>query len=481
MKSTLIIRCDYWRELGSGKRARAVFLFLLCCISHNAFAQLPAFPGAEGFGKYATGGRGGQVAAVTNLNDDGDGSFRKALEKFPGDPLTIIFKVSGIIDLKSKIQIKRSNLTIAGQTAPGDGICLKGYSLILNGASAKGNHGNIIIRYIRSRPGGTLKTGLYGFDMENCHDVMVDHCSFSWANEECAAMYDTKNTTVQWCIVSEGLYEAGHAKGHRSYGGVWGGQYASFHHNLIAHQNSRAIRFNGARAHDTVALIDYRNNVIYNWGNANAAYGGEVNIAGGVSQVNIVNNYYKPGPATPAALKFVRASFQQEKSRGTGEWFLQGNIMKGDKILSKKNERGLDLSEQGYPKKAAAKSAFVVAASLPEQSAREAYEVVLKYAGAIYPKRDAVDERVIRETKTGTASGKGAFGRRGIIDDPMVVGGWPEYRSIDAPADSDSDGIPDEWEKKNGLDPNDAADRNKLDKAGYTMLENYLNELSPGK
>jgi hypothetical protein len=470
-------------------RARNVFLIGISATSLFAFSILPkesfsqqvAFPGAEGFGKYATGGRGGQVAAVTNLNDDGDGSFRNALEKFPGEALTVVFNISGIIDLKSKIQIKRSNLTIAGQTAPGDGICLKGHSLILNGASSKGNHGNIIIRFIRSRPGGTLKTGLYGFDMENCHDVIVDHCSFSWANEECAAMYDTKNTTVQWCIVSEGLYEAGHAKGHRSYGGVWGGQYASYHHNLIAHQNSRAIRFNGSRAHDTVALIDYRNNVIYNWGNANAAYGGEVNIPGGVSQVNLVNNYYKPGPATAYPLKFVHASFQQEKSKGTGEWFLDGNIMQGDRILTKKNFRGLDLVEQGNPKKADSKSAFSVRAPITDQSATEAYEAVLKYAGAIYPKRDAVDERVIHETTTGTASGKGVFGKAGIIDDPKAVGGWPAYNSISPATDSDSDGLPDEWEKRQGLDPVDATDRNKLGKDGYTMLEIYLNELAVQK
>ena len=201
-------------------------------------------------------------------------------------------------------------------------------------------------------PAVLIKTGLYGFDMENCHDVIVDHCSFSWANEECAAMYDTKNTSVQWCIVSEGLYHAGHMKGNRSYGGVWGGQYASYHHNLLAHLNNRAVRFNGARAHDTIALVDYRNNVVYNWGNTNACYGGEVNIAGGVSQVNIVNNYYKPGPAAPAELKFVHASFQKENSKGTGQWYLNGNIMEGDNSLTKKNFRGLDLSEAGNPKNA---------------------------------------------------------------------------------------------------------------------------------
>src|SRR6188768_1557369 len=460
---------------------KKIFIISLFFFHESIIAQQIAFPGAEGFGKYATGGRGGKVAAVTNLNDEGEGSFRNALEKFPGEPLTIIFKVSGIIELKSKIQVKRSNLTIAGQTAPGDGICLKGHSFILNGASLKGNHGNIIIRFIRSRPGGTLKTGLYGFDMENCHDVIVDHCSFSWANEECAAMYDTKNTSVQWCIVSEGLYNAGHMKGHRSYGGVWGGQYASYHHNLIAHLNSRAVRFNGARAHDTIALVDYRNNVVYNWGNTNACYGGEVNIAGGVSQVNIVNNYYKPGPAAPAELKFVHASYQKENSKGTGEWFLNGNIMEGDNSLTKKNFRGLDLSEPGNPKNAEANAPFTVSSPLPEQSAKDAYENVLKYAGAILPKRDKVDERIINETKTGTAIGKGVFGKQGIIDLPIVVGGWPEYKSLPAPADTDEDGMPDEWEKKNGLNAKDASDRNKLGKNGYTMLEMYLNEMAVAK
>ena len=416
--------------------------------------------------------------AVTNLNDDGEGSFRNALEKFPAQPLTVIFIVSGIIELQTKIQIKRSNLTIAGQTAPGDGICLKNQSLILNGASSKGNHGNIIIRFIRSRPGGTDKKGLYGFDMENCHDVIIDHCSFSWANEECAAMYDMKHVTVQWCIVSEGLYEAGHQKGHRSYGGVWGGQYATYHHNLIAHQNSRAVRFNGARAHDTMAIIDYRNNVIYNWGNANAAYGGEVNIAGGVSQVNLVNNYYKPGPATASELKFVHANYNAKDAKGTGQWFVSGNIMEGDKVLTKKNFKGIDLAEENYPSTAYAKNAFTITAALPDQDAATAYEEVLKYCGAILPKRDGVDERVINETKTGTATGKGVFGKVGIIDSPLVVGGWSTYKTIAAPIDTDEDGMPDEWETKNGLNVNDANDRNKIGADGFTMLEKYLNELA---
>lgn len=458
-------------------RSLIIIIGLFLFSQLTAHGQQISFPGAEGFGKFATGGRGGQVVFVTNLADAGEGSLRWALEQYPGEPLTVMFRVSGIIELQSRLQVKRSNLTIAGQSAPGDGICLKGHSLILNGASSKGNHGNIIIRYLRSRPGGTVKTGLYGFDMENCHDVIIDHCSFSWANEECAAMYDTKNTTVQWCIVSEGLYNAGHQKGQRSYGGVWGGQYASYHHNLIAHQNSRAVRFNGARAHDTVALIDYRNNVVYNWGNANASYGGEMNIEGGVSQVNIMNNYYKPGPATPGERKFVRASFQSKDSKGTGQWFLSGNVMESDRSLTKNNAKGLDLSQLDDASAALANSAFPVSATISMQPAKEAYEEVLRFAGAVYPKRDATDERVVAETRTGKATGMGSFGKAGIIDSPDAVGGWATYRSAAPPKDTDADGMPDDWEIRHKLNPNDPADRSHTGKDGYTMLEKYLNEL----
>jgi hypothetical protein len=223
-------------------------------------------------------------------------------------------------------------------------------------------------------------------------------------------------------------------------------------------------------------VVDYRNNVIYNWGNANACYGGEMNITGGVSQVNIVNNYYKPGPATPEDLKFIHASYQADNSKGTGEWFVGGNVMEGDKLLSKKNKLGIDLKEAGYPKGAIAKQAFFISVPLPEESAKDAYEKVLKYAGAYLPVRDAVDERIIAETKSKTASGIGMFGKPGIIDNPLVVGGWPGYAEGRVPADADNDGMPDGWETKNGLNPNDASDRNKTDASGYTMLELYLNE-----
>ncbi len=469
---------SYWSILG----CLFTSLFVL-----NAEAQQLAFPGAEGFGKYAKGGRGGVVYEVTNLNDSGAGSFREGVTRggvynpttYNYGPVTIVFRVSGTIELLSNIKVSRSFLTIAGQTAPGDGICLKNYSLILNGAKIGGNHGNIIIRHLRSRPGGTVSTGLYGFDMENCQNVIVDHCSFSWANEECAAMYDTKNISVQYSIVSEGLYNAGHGKGVRSYGGVLGGQNVSYHHNLIAHNVSRTVRFNGSRAHDTTAVIDYRNNVIYNWGSSGACYGGEVMIPGGVSQVNIVNNYYKPGPATSTTLKFLSASYATP-AYGTGQWYVAGNVMAGNASMTSNNWSAVDISSNPSAQQSNAKSpvAFSIAQPLPDESAIDAYANVLANAGATLPKRDAVDQRVVNETTNGTATGVGTYGKLGIMDGPVLASNYATYNSITPPVDNDRDGMADAWELNNGLDPTNANDRNTVNADGYTLLEVYLNTLS---
>ncbi len=458
-----------------------VFLIIFCSLYTRTFSQLAAFPGAEGFGKYAKGGRGGKVVEVTNLADTGVGSFRWAFTQYPDTPITIVFKVSGIIDLKSQLKVNRSNFTVAGQTAPGDGICLKGHSFLVNGArslSLGGNHGNIIIRYIRSRPGSTLSTGVYGFDMENCHDVIVDHCSFSWANEECAALYDTKNTTVQWSIMSEGLYNAGHAKGVRSYCGVWGGQNASYHHNLIAHQNNRTVRFNGARAHDTAALIDYRNNVIYNWVSSSSCYGGEIEIANGYAHTNIVNNFYKPGPATSSTLKFVRPDYPAS-SVAVARWHLKGNIMNGNAVRTNDNWQGVDFANIPVASRDSAKcdTAFYVNDSINTQTAQQAYDSVLAKAGAIYPLRDSTDRRIVNETKTGTAVGLGSLNKLGIIDTPSVVGGWNTYSTYNVPNDTDHDGMPDFWEIMKGLDINNPNDRNDTLPNGYTRLEEYLNSI----
>ncbi|HEY1200115.1 MAG TPA: pectate lyase [Niastella sp.] len=438
-----------------------------------------AFPGAEGYGKYATGGRGGKVAIVTNLQDDGVGSFRQALAAYPNEPLTVVFQVSGVIDLVTPLILKRSNVTVAGQTAPGDGICLKGNSFIINGANKGGNHGNIIIRYIRSRPGSNYSKGVYGLDIENAHDVIIDHCSFSWANEECVAAYDVKNITIQWCIISEGLYEAGHHKGHRSYGGVWGGQYASFHHNLFAHLNNRTVRFNGARAHDTMAIVDYRCNVNYNWGSANACYGGDIKIPGGTSHVNIVNNYYQPGPATADTLKFVHALYAKNPNNSVGQWFVAGNYMAGNKELTKDNWLGVDLSELPEESRSQAKSdtVFAVMRISNNEIAKEAYKTVLAGAGATLPKRDATDARVVYEVQHKIASGKGVFGKAGIIDSPAAVEGWAVYNQGTVLADTDADGMPDAYEKLNKLRATMSADGNAVTASGYTNLEVYLNSL----
>ncbi len=456
---------------------RIVYILLGILITKGIAAQTIAFPGAEGFGKYASGGRGGKVVTVSNLNDDGPGSFRQAFKEYPGEPITIVFSVAGIIELKSPLKISRSNITIAGQTAPGDGICLKGNSFIINCAGDKtGIRGNIIIRYLRSRPAAKIANGVYGFNMENSQNIIIDHCSFTWANEECAAMYDIKNVTVQWSIISEGLYKANHHKGLRAYGGVWGGQNASYHHNLISNQNSRTVRFNGSRAHDTLAVVDYSNNVIFNWKSANACYGGEVDIPGGKSNINLVNNYYIPGPATARELKFVKANYNQAKAKGFGQWYLNGNVMVGNKKLSANNSSGIDLSEfpEQYKKQAVVATPFAITTPVALHSAREAYQLVLKKVGAALPKYDATDLRLIEEAKLHKATS----GDKGIINDASEVGGWPVYQYTKAPVDTDMDGMPDEWELKNGLDP-EQADNNayKLSKT-YTNIEVYINGLA---
>lgn len=430
-----------------------------------------SFPGADGYGKYTTGGRGGQVVEVTNLDDAGPGSFRDALSKFPTEPVTIVFKVSGIIELSSEIKISRSNLTIAGQTAPGDGICLKGHSFLINGGK------NIIIRYIRSRPGSKNPEGVYAFGVENSENVMIDHCSFSWANEEIAAMYNVKWLTVQWSFVYEGLYNAGHAKGSRAYGGVWGGQYSSFHHNLVANLWSRAIQFSGAQIKDTNALIDYRNNVVYNWGKVNACNGGYVEINGGRSLTNMVNNYYKPGPATQNIQKFyTTAVYNAGFNYGYGRWHLSGNIMEG--FADRTSNNWLGFNEESLPdaiKQASKSNTPFKMEEMETHTANEAYTLVLDKAGAILPKRDAADVRIVNEVRTNNPIGKGSYNRAGIIDDVSAVGGWPVYNFSETYVDTDKDGMPDTWEDANGLNKNDPTDRNTVHASGYTMLEMYLN------
>lgn len=436
------------------KRSLVIILFVLFSGAGHSQTKTLAFPGAEGFGKYTTGGRGGKVYIVTNLNDDGPGSFREAVRK--KEPRTIVFAVSGNIELQSAISITYGDLTIAGQSAPGDGICIQNYPVTI-GAN------NIIIRFMRFRLGDKagIESDAFGGTKQG-ENIIIDHCSISWATDECASFYRNRNFTMQWCIISESLNKSVHAKGEHGYGGIWGGMGASFHHNLLAHHTSRLPRFSGSATtpNGPDELVDFRNNVVYNWA-GNNTYGGEK------GRYNVVNNYYKPGPATPAKNMWLI-----NPSSPYGKFFIEGNIVEGNKASSSNNWNGgvkaKDLDS------VRAQTAYAVE-SIPNQSAKDALEAVTKHAGASL-KRDAIDRRIVTEVCKGTAS----FGKEknGIIDSQEEVGGWPTLKSEVAPADSDSDGIPDAWERKNKLNPNDASDAVKQNRNNhFTNLEVYLNEL----
>lgn len=435
-----------------------LFLFSTPSIAwaQTSFSKALAFPGAEGFGRYTTGGRGGKVLIVRNLNDSGPGSLREAIET--RGPRIIVFVVSGTIALQSKLLIRQGNLTLAGQSAPGDGICLKNYNL-----SIEAN--NVIIRYMRFRLGDEARQqddALTGLRQKK---IMIDHCSMSWATDECASFYDNENFTMQWCILSESLNHSVHEKGEHGYGGIWGGLGASFHHNLLAHQHSRNPRFCGARYHNqpTREIVDFRNNVIYNW-EINSAYGGER------GNHNLVNNYYKPGPATPDKLRNRIIN----PSKPYGKFYVSGNTVAGDEALSLNNFAGGVQCDQ--PDSAIAPQPFLVE-SIAEQSAQQAYEQVLTKAGASLH-RDAVDTRIIADVRKGTASaGKD---KKGIIDSQTDVGGWPTLTSTLPPVDTDADGMPDSWEAATGLNPKDPADASQFKLSDqYTNIEVYLNLLVP--
>lgn len=413
-----------------------------------------AFPGAEGFGKYTTGGRGGKVYIVTNLNDSGPGSLREAIGK--NEPRIILFAVSGNIVLQSTLNIRVGNVTIAGQSAPGDGICITGYPVVINAD-------NVIIRFMRFRLGDKTQQeadALSGTSGRS--NIMIDHCSISWATDECASFYRNKNFTMQWCIISESLNHSIHEKGDHGYGGIWGGEKATFHHNLLASHNSRLPRFSGSSTtpNSPDELVDFRNNVIYNW-MGNSTYGGER------GRYNVVNNYYKPGSATKSSKNSILNPWQPY-----GQFWVSGNVLEGNTTISTDNWSGGVKAD--HPDSAKALKPFD-AEKINEQNARDAFDLVLNYAG-VSLKRDAVDIRVVSEVRSGkSTSGKNG---NGIIDSQDDVGGWPELKAGTIPKDTDADGMPDEWEISNNLNPQDPSDA-KLRKAGspYDNIELYLNGL----
>jgi len=439
-----------------------------------------AFPGAEGFGKNVTGGRGGVVLKVTNLNDSGVGSLRAAIDT--KGARTVVFDVSGTIALNSALDLRNGDITIAGQTAPEDGITLKNYPFNVKA-------GNVIIRFLRFRMGdekGTEADALGGFESK---DIIVDHCSISWSTDECASFYNNDNFTMQWCIISESLRMSAHDKGAHGYGGIWGGKNASFHHNLMAHHDSRNPRF-GERegsAYALTDLVDVRNNVFYNWGN-NSSYGGEA------MNINIINNYYKPGPATKNKDRIFSADKYTKNTSSAiydkwGRFYIEGNYVDGRSNPTNDNwTYGVyNQFHNSYGTVSQVdKDAMKLTSPLPTDNnvtthiAATAYQRVLDFAGASL-KRDAVDTRIIADTKNGTFTANGSSGdvysKNGIIDKASDAGGWPFLNAGTALTDTDKDGMPDEWEKANKLDQTRANANDKDLSTGYSNLEVYINSL----
>lgn len=503
-----------------------------------AIAQAPAFPGAEGHGRYVTGGRGGQVIHVTNLNDSGAGSFRNAVSG--SSKKIVVFDVAGVIALKSDINIG-ANTTILGQTAPAPGITLRYFNV-----NPAGN--NIVMRYVRIRRGQekNINDGADASTARHYTGIMIDHCSFSWSIDETASFYDNNNFTMQWSTIGESLVHPGHTKGAHGYGGIWGGKLASFHHNLLIHHSNRTPRFNGARynwngytgnklyseykwANTLQAeIVDYRNCVVYNCGNG--CYGGP---GGGL--INMVNNYYKTGPAATTN-RITTVTLAADGNAGddqtfwdmTSRYYVTGNtfvnqngttnatptnnnwgamnydggvVSSGGQYYTKDPNHyyGSDLTYTKInnvdclPIKL---DSPAPAGEITTHNATKAFEKVTTYAGSSLH-LDDVDNRYFSETKGGTCTYKGSatsyikdgktysctptWGRIDIVAD---VNGYTEANfgtgSRDASFDTDKDGIPDAWETANGLNSNDATDAvtYTLDPAKYYMnIEVYANSL----
>ena len=449
---------------------KSIFAILFLSFFFTGKGQTPAFPGAEGGGMYTTGGRGGKVLYVTSLADDGTkGTLRWAVNQ--KGPRTILFKVSGIITLTKPLSIKNDSVTIAGQSAPGDGICIRDYDVNI-GAS------NVILRYMRFRLGDRVKEhepDAYGG--KGRKNIIIDHCSSSWSVDECASFYSNENFTMQWCIIAEALNNSEHPKGAHGYGGIWGGENATFHHNLIASNSSRNPRFNGYKRaglkYGTTLneeRVDFRNNVIFNWG-THSTYGGES------GKYNMVGNYYKAGGGTNPKIKnrINQVDMDADTSKcqpGYGRYFIQDNFVYGFPEVTKDNWKGVQVMKGADPVKCRADKPFAYA-PVTTQTAEEAFESVLAKAGASL-RRDEVDERITNEVRTGVSTYKGRLTQlQGLIDSQEDAGGWPEYKQTEAPTDSNNDGIPDGWLEKNAAGKT-ASD---LNADGYTFLEVYLNSL----
>ncbi len=449
---------------------------LLLTLAAPLLAEVPAFPGAEGAGALTAGGRGGLVIKVTNLQDRGPGSFRDAVEA--AGPRIVVFEVAGRIDLRSPIHINHPHLTVAGQTAPGDGVCISGDTTTINAS-------DVVIRYLRFRRGNLTSRDDALNAVHSPGRIIIDHCSFSWGLDENVSLYrymkpngqggfdknPIEDITIQWCISSEALNLNNHA-----FGSTIGGRRATFHHNLWASNTARNPSIGWGDQ------IDFRNNVLFNWQHRSIDGGDSTSV------LNIIANYLKPGPATgDGAIRHRIAKPEAWRNfherDGPGFWLVRDNVVEGNAEVTADNYAG-GVQYGGGPERAAEVAALIEYArhhapvpmpAVRTTPAEQAYVAVLAGAGATLPRRDPVDERIIAEVR----SGRTAFGD-GIIKVHTDVGGWPDYRGTPPPVDTDGDGMPDAWERRHGFNPNDPASGwVDSDKDGYTNVEEYLNGTDP--
>lgn len=453
---------------------KTVKIGIFCLLALSGFncvrsapAVLRAFPNAEGFGMNAVGGRGGRVIEVTNLNDSGPGSLRAAVES--SGPRIVVFRVGGYIELESMLDINTPFITIAGQTAPGDGICLKNYSITVRAD-------NVIIRYLRVRPSDSAKKEFDSISVLNGRDIIIDHCSASWAVDEVISVVSRRpslgNVTVQWCIIAESLNCTVHHKGCHGYASLIRagfGNGVTYHHNLYAHNHGRSPRPGNYvdSGRDPRGLIfDFRNNVLYNWGGSHAGYNADgQNDANSITSMNFVNNYYLRGPDSTDSCAFEETTAADCKAYFSGNW-MEGACPEDPWSLVKFvnfTKAQKDAYKQSVP---------ISVAPVATEDASIAYAKVLADVGTVFPVRDAADKRVVDSVRTKTG---------GIINHISEVGGFPVIESNPPPVDSDHDGMPDKWESAVGLNPNDANDTSSdRDGDGYTNIEEYINWLPTG-
>ncbi len=435
-------------------------LSLLVVLSVMASAQtepaaIPAFPGAEGAGVYTVGGRGGRVIEVTNLNDSGLGSLREAATA--QGPRIVVFRVAGLIALEEPIVVQEPYMTLAGQTAPGDGVCLRDYAFVV------ATH-DVVIRYLRSRVGDL------GGRQEDCLDlahgarnVILDHCSGSWSIDEVLSLAgNVSDATVQWCLIAESLDDSKHPKGPHGCGSlVRANGQVSLHHNLWAHNRTRNVRLGDNYGRPPYPAFDFRNNVIYDYGQTCSG------ITQGRFTVNYVGNYLRPGPSSRAR-RPISVNGPSEM-----RFYICDNVFDGNQALTADNTQFFSAVQIDGEQQVQIVTESFEMPSVGTRSAQEAYEAVLAGAGASLPVRDTVDARIVADVRNRTGS---------VIDSQTQVAGWPEYRSAPPASDSDHDGMPDDWEIQHGLDPHNPADGpSDKDGDGYTNVEEFLNNTDPGQ